>query len=164
VSGARLVVFGYGNPSRGDDAIGPLLVERLTALQAARPDWPAVELLTDFQLQVEHAVDLQGRELALFIDAHMACAAPFVFSRLEAARDVSYTTHAMTPAALLYAYAQVYRQPPPPAFLLSVRGEHFELGDPLSPAAETHLDAAARLLEKLCMQPDGPAWQQYRSR
>lgn len=161
---ARLVVFGYGNPSRGDDAAGPALIERLTALQATRPDWPAAELLTDFQLQVEHAVDLQGRDLALFIDAHVACPAPFAFSRLGAARDVSYTTHAMTPAALLYAYEQVYRRPPPPAFLLSVRGERFELGDSLSPAAETHLGAAARLLEKLCAQPDEPVWQQYCSR
>ncbi|MDP2785684.1 MAG: Ni/Fe hydrogenase, partial [Sulfurimicrobium sp.] len=65
---APLLVFGYGNPSRGDDALGPLLLEQLAALNL-----PHVELLTDFQLQVEHAVDLQGRERVLFIDASVSC-------------------------------------------------------------------------------------------
>ena len=53
---APRLVIGIGNPSRGDDAIGPLAVERLEALAL-----PGVELLTDFQLQVEHALDLIGR-------------------------------------------------------------------------------------------------------
>ena len=42
---APLLVIGIGNPSRGDDAIGPLAIERLGALGL-----PDTELLTDFQL------------------------------------------------------------------------------------------------------------------
>ena len=69
---ASLLIFAYGNPSRGDDALGPLLLERLQALNL-----PHVETLTDFQLQVEHAYDLQGRERVLFIDASVSCTAPY---------------------------------------------------------------------------------------
>ena len=33
---APLLVFGWGNPSRGDDALGPLLVEQLAAQAQAQ--------------------------------------------------------------------------------------------------------------------------------
>ncbi|OYV17425.1 MAG: HoxW protein, partial [Methylococcaceae bacterium NSP1-2] len=54
-----ILLLGYGNPSRGDDALGVLLLEQLpiACLQA-------VELLTNFQLQIEHALDLKQWQLA----------------------------------------------------------------------------------------------------
>ena len=97
-----LLIFGYGNPSRGDDALGPLLLERLQAEPS-----PGVEYLTDFQLQVEHALDLEGPDLVLFIDAHLSCKAPFEFAQLQAESDRSYTTHAMSPAAVLQVYQDI---------------------------------------------------------
>jgi predicted GNAT family N-acyltransferase len=83
---APLLVLAWGNPSRGDDALGPLLAERLlihvqTAGLASR-----VEVLTDFQLQVEHALDLVGRERILFVDAALDLAEPFTVRPLQAAR------------------------------------------------------------------------------
>ena len=81
------LIFGYGNPSRGDDALGPLLLERLAA-----DGLPDIECLTDFQLQVEHALDLEGRDLVLFIDAHVSCQPPFAFTALLPEGDRSYTT------------------------------------------------------------------------
>lgn len=149
---APLLIFGYGNPSRGDDAIGPLLLDRLEAL-----DLPYVELLTDFQLQVEHACDLQERERVLFIDASVSCAAPYAFSRLHAQKDPSYTSHIMSPAAVLHAYRELYG-PPPPAYLLAVRGERFELGESLSAAATASLEAAFELLQRLCAKSGLQQW------
>jgi hydrogenase maturation protease len=148
-----LLIFGYGNPSRGDDALGPLLLERLEAQGFAD-----VECLTDFQLQVEHALDLQGRELALFIDAHLSCPPPFTFTALRPESDRSYTTHAMSPQAVLQVFAEIHHCPPPPAFLLSIRGESFELGEPLGPAAQANLDAAAQFAAKLCARPEAGHW------
>ena len=143
---APLLIFGYGNPSRGDDALGPLLLERLQALNL-----PHVEVLTDFQLQVEHAFDLQGRERVLFIDASISCAAPYAFSRLHAQKDTSYTSHVMSPMAVLHAFRELYGNPPP-AYLLQVRGERFELGESLSVAAAAHLEVCFDLLQKLCLR------------
>lgn len=150
---APLLIFAYGNPSRGDDALGPLLLERLQALNLAH-----VETLTDFQLQVEHAYDLQGRERVLFIDASVACAAPYAFSRLAAQKDTSYTTHVMSPMAVLHVYRELYGEPPP-AYLLQVRGESFELGAALSPAAAANLQAAFDLLQQLCAASDLREWE-----
>ena len=100
------LVFGWGNPSRGDDALGPLFVEHFAALAARHPEWGAVECLTDFQLQVEHALDLQGRQRVLFVDASLDAPAPCSLARIEAARDASFTTHAMCPQAVQWSSTQ----------------------------------------------------------
>ena len=144
-----LLILAVGNPSRGDDALGPLFLERLAELREQRGNGDEVELLTDFQLQIEHAVDLENRALALFVDASVSCPPPFQFTRLQPARDTSYTSHALSPAAVLHVYQQINHVPPPPAFQLAIRGERFELGEPLSAAAEANLAAALAFARQL---------------
>jgi hydrogenase maturation protease len=144
-----ILIFGWGNPSRGDDALGPSLIGRIEAARPRHPEWGEVMLLTDFQLQPEHALDLEGRECVLFVDASVSCTAPYAFGRLLPERDIGYTTHAMKPAALLAVFRQVTGREPPPAWLLTVRGESFELGEPFSDGARAHLDAAVGFVESL---------------
>lgn len=139
---APTLIFGWGNPSRGDDALGPLFVEHFAALAARHPEWGAVECLTDFQLQVEHALDLQGRRRVLFVDASLNAPVPCSLARIEAARDASFTTHAMSPQAVLQVYADIQDDAPPPCWLLALRGERFELGDEISRSARSNLAAA----------------------
>jgi hydrogenase maturation protease len=146
---APILVIGIGNPSRGDDALGPLALERLAVLGL-----PDVELLADFQLQVEHALDLEGRREVIFIDASVAANAPFDFGPVEPAADASATTHALSPAAVLDTYRRVIGVPPP-ASVLAIRGHAFELGEPLSARAAKHLDlAVAMLAQRLRAQVD----------
>ena len=64
-------------------------------------------------------------------------------------RDFGYTTHAMKPEALLAVFRQVTGREPPPAWLLTIRGLGFELGEPLSTEARAHLDAAAAFVHSL---------------
>jgi hydrogenase maturation protease len=133
---APILIIGIGNPSRGDDALGPLLIERLAALHL-----PDVELLTDFQLQVEFALDLQGRQRVIFVDASLTAPPPFSFTPVVAEKDASYSSHALSPGAVLHAYQKLFDEPPP-AYVLAIRGESFELGEDLSAAATANLAAA----------------------
>lgn len=137
---ASILIVGIGNPSRGDDALGPSLIERLDALNLAD-----IELLTDFQLQVEYAIDLQGRQKVIFVDASVRDAEPYEFKRIEPATDTSYSSHALSPAALLQAYRRLYGQPPE-AWVLAIRGYEFELGEGLSPQAALNLEQALAYL------------------
>jgi hydrogenase maturation protease len=143
MSVAPVLVLGWGNRSRGDDALGPLCVQ---ALQDALPfDLKCqVEFLDDYQLQIELALDLVGRERILMIDACLECAAPFEARQALPRRDSSISSHALSPEALLQVYLDLHGHAPPPTTLLAIRGERFELGEPLSPTAEAHLAAARR--------------------
>lgn len=146
----RIAIFGWGNPSRGDDALGPLLLERLEGC-AATP-------VTDFQLQIEHAADIAGHSLLLFVDAAQNTPAPFRFTRLSAARDRSYSSHSLSPGALLSVYQDVYREPAPDAFLLAIAGYGFELGAPLGEQAQKNLDEAIAFVQVLLKTPSATYW------
>jgi hydrogenase maturation protease len=149
-----VLLFGYGNLSRGDDALGPLLLE----YAESHCDLDEIEILSDFQLQIEHALDLGNRDLVLFVDASVACVNAFDFSELKPTRDKSYTTHAMSPAAVLDVYQSIKKQTPPPCFLLSIKAEKFELGEELSANAENHLAEACRFAGRLLSNPDLGFW------
>jgi len=140
-----LLVLAVGNPSRGDDAIGPALAVRIE--EARLPD---VEVIVEFQLQVENALDLAGRERVIFIDAGTGTPEPFELRRVEAAAEFLHTSHALSPEAVLATYRRVTGEEPPEAWLLCVRGESFELGDALSAAAGEHLAAAWAILREFC--------------
>jgi len=149
----RLVVFGWGNDARGDDGLGPLLLARV-----AYARWPDVTTIEDFQLQIEHALDLDGADLALFLDASVAAPHPFTFREIEMRRDASHATHALTPEALLEVSARALGRAPPPSFMLAVRGERFELGEPLSAQAAARLEAAWAFLQGLMREPTVETW------
>ena len=138
---APLLVLAVGNPSRGDVALGPLAAQRLAELAL-----PGVEVLTDFQLQVEHALDLLGRSAVVFVDAAAGGDAPYELRPLAPAADASHTSHSLSPAAVLDAYRRLTGAEPPPARLLAIRGHEFELGAPPSRAASANLRAALAAL------------------
>lgn len=152
-----VLIFGYGNLSRGDDALGPLALAYIENTLDVRD----IELITDFQLQIEHALDLEHRTLVLFIDASVARQQAFEFTALTAARDSSYSTHAMSPAAVLDVYQSIKKHAPPPSFLLSIKAEKMELGEELSTQAESHLSAACAFLAQLLRQPTADEWQAH---
>lgn len=148
-----LVVFAVGNDARGDDAIGPVLVERLA------PRLPCgTRIVTDFQLQIEHALDLAGASLALFIDAADGLNRAFVFAEVEPQPSAASLSHALEPPALLAVFERVEVRPPPPAFVLAVRGHDFGLGRPLSRGAREDVEAAFAFAVELLATPDAVPW------
>ena len=155
----EVVVFAVGNRSRGDDAIGPLLLERLNSWLAAEAQTGEFALIEDYQLQIEHALDLQGKRLALFIDAGCGTPAPLAFYAIGPARTTAVrSTHELPPQGVLEVYRQFALAEPPPSFVLCVRGERFELGEGLSALAGAHVEAAWHQLKVLCRQPDAALW------
>lgn len=155
---APVVILACGNPSRGDDALGPLLLDRLQAWLDAEGLADGFELIADFQLQIEHALDLAGRRLALFIDAGHATPAPFVFRAAVASGVTGHSTHALPPESVLAVLPRITEEAVPSAFVLCVRGEQFALGEGLSAAAAAHAEAAFELLKQLLSRPDAGAW------
>lgn len=151
---APVLLLGYGNPSRGDDALAPLLLEKIAPFCDGR-----IELITDFQLQIEHALDLKQRDLVLFLDASVANQNAVEFVELKAIKDVSYSTHAMHPACVMQVYQDVEHNTAPPCFLLTMQAIEFELGAGLSSKAEQSLEQGFMLLKQLITQPHLSVWQ-----
>lgn len=152
----RVVVLAAGNDARGDDALGPLLLARVEGLGIE-----AVRCVFDFQFQVEHALDLGEADLALFVDAHADQVEPARLGQIEAARRPPTGSHALSPDEVLQVYAQVCSADVPPCFVLSLRGEAFELGAGLSGVAEASLEAGWALARQLLDCPDANRWRTH---
>ena len=138
--GSRTLVMGIGNPGRGDDGLGPRLVERL---EPARPE--SADLDSNYQLNVEDALACSHYATVIFVDASASGKAPFEFSQLEPARDIAFTTHELSPASVLALCEELYGRRPE-AWLLAIRGYAWDLGESLSPLAEINLSAALAFL------------------
>lgn len=141
----KLLILGYGNPGRGDDAIGPLFVEHISRWNRENIS-EDINYLSDMQLLVEHVTDLHAHNEIIVVDADMACVEPFEFLPIVAFKDESCTSHTLTPAGLLYVYQQVYQCDSPTTFLLRIRGYNFSLGDVLSEKAACNLNAAVQFI------------------
>ena len=155
-----ILIFGYGNPSRGDDALGTEYLHLIEPVIDQSGQTDHVELLTDFQLQIEHALDLQHREIVLFVDASISATEPYEFYPLTPDRDVTFTTHEMSPQSVLAVYQQFNNAEPPPCYMLAIRGYDFELGQPLSDQARKNLDEAISFTRILLETADEPTWQE----
>ena len=148
-----LIVFAWGNASRADDGIGPLLAGRLRALQL-----PGLLVVEDFQLNIEHVMDFRGMTPLLFIDASVAIDTGYSIERIAASADGNFSTHAIAPQALLNVYRETTGEAPPEAFLLHVAAREFGLGEDLGEAAAAAVEDAWSFLENLVKQPPS-AWQ-----
>ena len=158
---APTLIFTYGNPSRGDDGLGPAMFELLETDKPSEHYLDDVELLTDYQLQIEHSVDIEHRDRVLFIDASVSADAPYEFCQLHANRDNSYTTHAMSPASVLDVYQQINQRRPPPSYMLSIRGYEFGLGQELSQQARLNLQQGYEFIKQL-LTTDHEQWSTIR--
>jgi hydrogenase maturation protease len=136
---ARVLIIGYGNPLRGDDAFGWRAAERLRETITDSE----VEVLTLHQLTPELMDSLSHVDLVIFIDAAEG-PEPGVLSQREmkpaASAGASFTHHA-TPEALLAGAAALYGRAPK-AHMITVTGADFSLSDELSPAVAERLEQA----------------------
>ncbi len=132
-----LLLIGYGNAGRGDDGLGPAFAGRISAarLQGCRVD-------IDYQLAVEHALQVAEADTVLFVDAMMEGDAPYCLTRVEADRSSDLGSHSLQPEAVMSLAETLYRKTPP-AFVLGIAGRSFgEVAEGLSAAALENLDLA----------------------
>ena len=151
-----ILIFALGNPARGDDALALWLVKSL----AREISQAHAQLIVNYQLQIEHALEFANRKLLLFIDAGDKTHAPFEFAPVVADQAMQHSTHSLSPAALLQVARKIEVEMPP-AFALVVSGQSFALGDSLSTTAVANLTTATDFAKRLLAQPALGKWQQY---
>jgi hydrogenase maturation protease len=134
----RTLIIGCGNPLRGDDGAGLAVAGRLAAL-----DLPQVEVRCAPLLPVEWLPDLAGFDRIILIDAALGGDAVGLVPLRPAGAGAAGAPlgHQLPPPAWLALGERLYGARPE-AWLCTVRGECFELGEMLSAPARARIDAA----------------------
>jgi hydrogenase maturation protease len=141
----KVVILGYGNPQRHDDGLARTALERLEL--ACLPG--EVEFVHAYQLVPEHASIASQADLLIFVDASQT--GPSGEIRIERIRPggaFPSPSHHLSAPALLTLMREAYGAEPE-AYLATVRGESFELGEGLTPAMERLLPQLVRAVSQI---------------
>lgn len=138
------LIIGYGSSLRGDDGIGQQVAERVE-----RWEKPNVRSRPVHQLTPELAEELTHFDGVIFVDARLDGEAVEV-SAVEPGESETAVNlgHAINPRSLLSLAKSLYGNLPP-AWLVAVPGENFEMCDRLSPTGEKGVEEALKQIERL---------------
>jgi len=145
VGSKPLLIYGFGNPGRQDDGLGPALIEQLEAWAKAE-ELSGLVFDSNYQLNAEDALAVAESGQVVFVDAAKEGPAPFEFRPLAPQKEISFSTHAMSAESVLALADELYGARPP-AWLLAIRGEAWEPNEPPTAAARSHLAAARDFLQ-----------------
>jgi hydrogenase maturation protease len=135
----RILVIGYGNPGRRDDGLGPAFAARLEALRL-----PGITVESDYQLAIEHAHLAAQHDSVVFADAaaDIERESPFYLRAVQPAPEDHYSSHSISPQAVLRLAAQCFAAHPR-GWLLGIRPMDLEsFAEGLTPEAEANLSTA----------------------
>ncbi len=142
---ARVLILGYGNPLRTDDGLGWRAAEEL----ALRFSSDNVEVRTCHQLLPEMVDLLSQADTIFFVDAAQD-GEPGELRCLPLSPETGAVrfTHQLSPAVMLGWSQHLYGRCPR-AFLVSISGGCFALGEKLSPVVADTLPRLTALVEQL---------------
>lgn len=152
----RILVIGYGNPAREDDALGPSAAAAVEALAL-----PHVTVDADYQLSVEDAHAVSAHDAVIFVDAATEGPEPFAFTPLTPGPALSFSSHSVLPDSVLALARDAFGWRGR-AFVLAIRGYSFApFREAPTPPAAANLEAALAFLEEILRtgrfpDPTGP--------
>lgn len=137
VFGPDTLIFGIGNCSRSDDGLGWAFLDRILQDRnfPGRAEYR-------YQLGVEDAALVARAGRVIFIDS---CRGPleggFAWQPCEASDHFEFTSHVLPPRAVMHYSRDLYGKHPP-ADILMISGECWDLQSGLSESARENLEKA----------------------
>ena len=147
-----ILVYGYGNPGRRDDGLGPELINLVE-------DWIKENNLgyvftdSNYQLNIEDASTINDYDIVIFVDATIEQIRDFSMVRVVPSDKVNFTMHAMDPSFVVDLCQKLYDRTPE-AFLLKIRGYEYELQEGITEEAERNLLKAFTHIKKILLHPE----------
>ena len=142
----RVLIYGYGNPGRQDDGLGPLISEEIEKLNL-----PFVETDANYQLQIEDAADIVKYELVIFVDATIEGDASFTVREVVPSANITFTSHAVKPDSIL-AISRDSFGTVPSTWIIGVRGYEFEFTEGLTEKAGVNCEKALEFITLLLLE------------
>jgi len=146
---SRFLVYGFGNPGRLDDGLGPACAAELKAM-----DLRGLRVDADYQLTIEDAWEVARHPCVIFVDASLDGPAPWSLQELEPVHRPHFSSHLLDPASVLGLAHKVYGSKTR-GFLLGIRGYEFDgYEERISSGGRVHLQDAVRFLREVVERKD----------
>lgn len=135
-------IYGFGNPGRQDDGMGPAIIKKLE-------DDNIAGIVTDcnYQLNIEDAHNISRCSEVIFVDASIDAEEPFSFNRIEPSPEITFSTHTMSPESVLALCKDLYDKDME-AYIMAIKGYEWDYEEGLSAKASDNFDKAYEFLLK----------------
>jgi hydrogenase maturation protease len=149
----KILVYGYGNPGRQDDALGNAFVEKLEEwLQLNKVD--SIQTDSNYQLNIEDAYEVSKYEKVIFVDASEEPISDFLLTKVDASdSQIEFTMHAVSCAFVVDLCQKMYNASPE-TYLLHIKGYEWEFEERLSTVAQHNLQKAFDFMIPLLLEPE----------
>ena len=140
---SKVLVIGYGNTLRGDDAAG------VKAAELIARHHPEFEYIYLHQLVPELAEQIGEYDIVFFIDAQKDITQPnarLVVPSIEADQP---RTHFISPESLLSLSQQLFQRIPSKAYVIGIPASQFEFSEELSAQTEQGVIDCVTLVEQI---------------
>ncbi len=170
-SPAKILIQAIGNPLRGDDGVGPLLIERFMersidqlnerkrALEEERLA-ASVDFEWVYQLQIENAEQWRRYETVIVVDADMAATESLTWREITPQEEVatqSFHSHQQSPDSVYRLMREFFEGERATlatrVFVLGIYAEKFELGEVLSEKSKKALNEAQEKISLIMKSP-----------
>lgn len=155
-----ILMIGYGNPLRGDDALGQIAAEYLAQRYG---DDESIHIQSVHQLTPELAEKVADYDLVIFIDTHDSEPAGKLYvQEVEPASDAITRSfsHYVTPGELLLLANSLYGSAPK-MLLVGITGTQFDVGQPLSVPVRAALPLLYDAIDGLVQDHEAPLTNSY---
>jgi len=149
---SRILIYGYGNPGRKDDGLGPAFAE-MTGNWARQNNLVNVDIDSNYQLNIEDAYNIQDYDIVVFADASREEIDHFIIDRVTPSEKVSFNTHSASPGFVLNLCQELYKKEPM-VFLLHIKGYEYSMNEGFSPLAQENLEQAFEFLKDAIAKPE----------
>jgi hydrogenase maturation protease len=141
----KVLVIGYGNTLRGDDAAG------IRAAELIAKRLPEIECICMHQLMPELAEQIAVNDIVFFLDADVNAAQPNERLVVPGVELDQPRTHFISPESLLSLSQHLYQQTPSKAYVVGIPASQFEFSEELSESTTKSVEESVTLVESLLL-------------
>lgn len=144
---AKILIYGYGNPGRQDDGLGPqcaLIID----------EWIQKEMISNiftdsnYQLNIEDAAEIANYDIVIFADASVVDIQDYKLEEVLADdASIEFTMHAVSPAYVLDLCRKIYGKEPK-TYVLHIKGYEFDFIEELTEKSRNNLEKACEFIKE----------------
>jgi hydrogenase maturation protease len=138
----KILVYGFGNPGRQDDGLGPAFAEMVEEWKK-KNGFDHIHTDSNYQLNIEDALLISEFDIVVFADATIEeNIKDFHFGKLDPTKaEVKYTLHAASPGYILELCQNMYNKFPE-TYLLRLKGYEWDLKEELTEPSKINAEKA----------------------
>ena len=148
----RILIFGFGNPGRKDDGMGPAIADMIEEW-VLQNNLKGIDTDSNYQLNIEDADTIQDYDIVVFADASSEDIDHFLIDRVIPSGKVAFNTHSVSPGFVLDLCHRLFDKDPE-VYLLHIKAFEFTMEEGFSTAARENLDLAFNFLTKALAEPE----------